>query len=496
LKEALSERSEEKPSSIARLLCGLVLVLAGISFRIVAAQGELWLDEIWSLRLTQQARSVIDIFLSLPIDNNHVLNSVWLYMLGTEQSAIIYRLVSLFASTYLLSLVLLRTRTLNFIQALSLLLLFSFSFPMIILGAEARGYAMAIPLLLSALYLIEDAIHQEPKRSRIVALWVVVILGTLAHASFIPAYFCLFIWSAIELCALRRFTDLAKLHAIPAACLSAWSFIFVSNINPPTGILRSHLEIFIETLSVSLGGPFLTPCQPTHNLLAVGLAGFILLLAIIEIIQEFRENNSYWLLLCLGTFGLPLLSIGFQTPRVIFLRYFTLNLVFLFFLLSSFQLRLWRASKTGKLLSLILLASFLFGSSRHLYHFWHYGRGDAQQVLSFLEINSDCAAPLSLSTDHQYRIGTILDYLQTDNCKLEYINNSNDPDQLPQWFIAHSVSPGCPPESEIPAQYVLRTVFPFAGLSGWSWYIYQHQPPSPLPLLLPSAHPQPDNISK
>ena len=55
-----------------------IIVSAGALVRIAAAQGELWLDEIWSYRLAHLAASPFAILTSLHNDNNHYLNTLYL----------------------------------------------------------------------------------------------------------------------------------------------------------------------------------------------------------------------------------------------------------------------------------------------------------------------------------------------------------------------------------------------------------------------------------
>src|SRR5436309_2671576 len=74
-----------------------VLVLLAAAVRVAAAGDDFWLDEIWSLRLAQGMRSPLDVFLTLRLDNNHHLNTLFLYLLGDQNDWRVYRLASLAA---------------------------------------------------------------------------------------------------------------------------------------------------------------------------------------------------------------------------------------------------------------------------------------------------------------------------------------------------------------------------------------------------------------
>ena len=51
----------------------------GFSLRFYCAANDLWTDEIWSLQLVQDLRSPAEVFWGISHDNNHYLNSLWLY---------------------------------------------------------------------------------------------------------------------------------------------------------------------------------------------------------------------------------------------------------------------------------------------------------------------------------------------------------------------------------------------------------------------------------
>jgi hypothetical protein len=60
----------------------------------LAARGDLWLDEIWSLYLLRNAKHLWDV-LSIQHDNNHILNSAWLFWTGPHGSSFSCRLLSI-----------------------------------------------------------------------------------------------------------------------------------------------------------------------------------------------------------------------------------------------------------------------------------------------------------------------------------------------------------------------------------------------------------------
>src|SRR5678815_3319816 len=71
-----------------------VVVLVGAVLRIWAARGELWLDEIWSFRVVHLLSGPAGILTGLHHDNNHHLNSLYLYFLPETTHWMLYRPVS------------------------------------------------------------------------------------------------------------------------------------------------------------------------------------------------------------------------------------------------------------------------------------------------------------------------------------------------------------------------------------------------------------------
>ena len=87
------EPTAKSGSSRAALLA-LGLFVIGLALRLAAGHNPLWLDEIWSVELARQASSVYEIFTRFRVDNNHLLNTLWLYSIGPADVWILYRLPS------------------------------------------------------------------------------------------------------------------------------------------------------------------------------------------------------------------------------------------------------------------------------------------------------------------------------------------------------------------------------------------------------------------
>ncbi len=86
-------------------LIAAAIILAATVVLALAATGELWLDEILSLQWAKEAASPLDLLRIYRHDNNHPINTLWLFLLGPERMPLTYRTLAVFSGS--LSLVLL-----------------------------------------------------------------------------------------------------------------------------------------------------------------------------------------------------------------------------------------------------------------------------------------------------------------------------------------------------------------------------------------------------
>jgi len=67
----------------------LMFLLLGLGFalRLPGMMHDLWLDEIWSITLIRKLSSPLGIFTEIRYDNNHWLNSLYLYFAMNTKNA-------------------------------------------------------------------------------------------------------------------------------------------------------------------------------------------------------------------------------------------------------------------------------------------------------------------------------------------------------------------------------------------------------------------------
>jgi hypothetical protein len=135
-----------------RIPIAVVVALAAL-VRLAATWNDLWLDEIWSLNLLGTLHSPAEIVTGLHHDNNHVLNSVFLYWLRPLGSDWLYRLPALSAHRDGRARAWVTSSTAPARRATSRALLARSCWacrPLIQYSSEARGYGMALAFGLGA----------------------------------------------------------------------------------------------------------------------------------------------------------------------------------------------------------------------------------------------------------------------------------------------------------------------------------------------------------
>jgi uncharacterized membrane protein len=170
------------------------ILLLGLTLRVAAAQGALWLDEAWSAVLAHEAGTPLGVFVQINHDNNHHLNSLWLQLVGLGAPPLLARTPAILAGTATIYVAALlgarRGQTAGLVTAL----LFAISPMLVTLGSEARGYAPMALALLVALRLADKWLAGESERSPATALALCFLLGALSQLTMIFGFCALAGW--------------------------------------------------------------------------------------------------------------------------------------------------------------------------------------------------------------------------------------------------------------------------------------------------------------
>ena len=165
----------------------VVIILLSVLLRLLACFDDLWLDEIWSLQLAGKASSCFEIITTLQHDNNHPLNTLWLFVAGQNAGSFIYRIPALLCGCLTVAYAGFRVWNKDQYEALIAWLLFGCSYFLIQYSSEARGYGPLMLCTLLSIDIFERLTVTRERRTQLL-FGVVTIVGMLAHASYFFVY--------------------------------------------------------------------------------------------------------------------------------------------------------------------------------------------------------------------------------------------------------------------------------------------------------------------
>jgi hypothetical protein len=483
-----------RPERAYALLLGL-LVAAFALLRLACARGDLWLDEIWSLRLVAQVRHPWEILTAIRHDNNHPLNSLYLYLVGPGAPAWAYRLLSVAAGSASVWLAADIGRR-QFARlhpdsdlpgaraaGLATAVLFGGSYLLVDYGSEARGYGPALAAALTAYWALLRA-DERPALWRavyIAACW----LALLAHAA---ACSILAAGAAASLAARfdaksacpGRWRDLASWHLPPLAGFAVYFFGYLrpmaigggsflgANRAPVAGVLG-------DAAAYALGLPGGWGGWPLAVSLAVLVAGSALVLI-------GRREPALAAGFATGVFLAPLPGALLARESVLYPRYFLLSAAGVLLLLGYLLGRLWLLGPKARAACLLLLAAFLAGNARPLGALATVGRGGYREALRYLFSHSP-GAQVSVSCDFSdFRNQMLIDYYGPGETPpgrtLFYVGAGRWRRPGPDWIFTERLDHEPPPPGRLydafGTAYQLERSFPHAPLSGWTWYLYRN----------------------
>lgn len=226
------------------LVC--LVVALGLALRIAAARGGLWLDEAWSLELVRAAGSPLGVLLHVNHDNNHLLNGLWLQLLGDAAPPLLQRAPSIVAGTMSIGVAAALFRPQGKIAALIAAMLFAVSPIFVTMGSEARGYATMTLALLIAILLVDRWLAGDRGAPIRRGLALCFLFGALSHLTMLFGCLALIGWVYAALWhrsgPLSAARETAGLFAGPAVALAAvFALVLGAAWASPTGF---HIGIY------------------------------------------------------------------------------------------------------------------------------------------------------------------------------------------------------------------------------------------------------------
>ncbi len=362
------------------------LTAAGFVLRLFAARGDLWLDEIWSIQNLQHIRNVGDIFWGISDDNNHLLNSLWLWVVGPDAPPIVVRLEAIVLGTCTVPLAARLCARRGAVAALAGAALVAFSDLFVHYGSEARGYAGLILMIFVAAEALERFLeHPQNHRSRM-AFGAAVALGALFHLTMLIAAFTLIVatlgrvWRRDR--SPRHVARAAIDLGIPAVLGAAPALGFLL-----AGVLNTHkiqLGVQVPFTLARLGHGITTVFAAIFGLpygLPLWLGAAIALALTVSAIFLLAPERRILPLACLLL--PPALASLLQLPNVHIARFHLVASVGLVVLFAEAMGKLWSLRHPRLVLAIGFLVAL--GNGRNVAQLLVLGRGDYQAVVARME---------------------------------------------------------------------------------------------------------------
>lgn len=311
------------------------VVLLGLTLRVAAAQGGLWLDEAWSAELAHQARTPLGVFLNINHDNNHHLNSLWLLLVGYDAAPVLQRGLSIATGTtaIVVAAAIFAQRSKG--MALVAALLFAVSPMVVTMGSEARGYAPMSLALLVAVLLVSHWLSDAPLDRTRQRLALCFALGALSQLTMVFGCVALIGWAFLSegartspvtaakltfgLFAPALIALLAVLAVIAGAALASPTGFQFGSYAPFTVLLFLHAQI--EMVGYTIGWP----------IVSLWLLPIVLVVVLLAHRGGARLTPFYWLAIVAFPLALAILHAG----NVGHPRYYLLAAIALLLLLAE-----------------------------------------------------------------------------------------------------------------------------------------------------------------
>lgn len=461
----------------------LAATLLGFALRAVAAGGDLGLDEVWSLRLVARVPSFGGVFWGLSHDNNHVLNSAWLYLLGQDAPVWAYRLPAVVMGTLTVP-ALARLCGRSNPAAGPLAAVFgAVALPMVDFGSEARGYAGLVLATVLAVDAAGRAVEATLAGDRAACrreawrLGAAVGLGLLSHLTMAYAAAVLGVATLIRLKIHRdrlRALRAAFRIGLPAVLLALPAIGFVlAGIAVRGAFTIGDIDPFtLGKLVTGFGGMALLAVGLPETLPAgLGGAGALALL----VVAARNRLASPWALAvgAAALMALPLAVAALRLPNVVYPRYFSVCALALLVLMAETLGTLWSRGDEHRRAVLLAALATVAGSLVLDAMAIRDGRSGATGTLALMRAEG---AP-TYATDHPFLTAMLLE----DAARRDGGRPAEEADacRAPDWFIAVGVvdrrdegsATFGPPACR--ATYGLRRTYDASPLSGTPWTLYR-----------------------
>jgi hypothetical protein len=456
-------------SNTSLLLLLALVVLAAIP-RIVATHNDLWLDEIVSVQKVRTLASPWEIFTSIHRDNNHHLNSLYLYLVRNTSYDPTFRYFSVLCGVLTVLAGYWTVFPRGKRTALLFATLLACSYPLIHFSSEARGYSA---MILGSVVALGSALRwmEKPSIAMELLYGVAISFALLSHLTV-----CL-VWGSLAVGMLlsaliqnNRRTGLLRLTAMNLLPLTVLLFLYFEDLRHMQALSGPSMSLvhgLSRMTALSVGWPL------KDDISAIAISVLLLVLIIREVWRRRSNGDSLVLLLVMLTpIGCALtLRSSFFVPR-----YFLFTVPFLYFGLALLLDNL-SAVRFGKFIVPVLIAFFLIGQSFLYANFLKVGRGQITTALRVLKAAETPNPTVSITSNQDFRGSVECRYFQdgVPGKKILYLVSSELGNITPDWFVIHREGyqpPGPPQFVLLGTTWYRAGYFGASELSGQAWTVY------------------------
>lgn len=454
---------------------GLVL-LVGLVLRLISFQGDLWLDEVKSIELAASARSLFQLLFELKLDNNHPLNTIYLWATQPE-TAQAARMASLIWSLGALGLAYYFTAQVDKRAAPAALLLHAVCYPIVLLTVEARGYGGAMFFSLAGLVLLRHSIIDSRAGSGMLSA-LCLLIAVLFHgtAVFMAAGAAAWVGAHYFLRRSRPSLLITLAFGSTGLLAAAYCVLVYMGQHVAGGMYLTPTELLMNSASLVLGGPLWDSYYASGTLPTV-IYALVLGSIVVFCFPSFRRRMpEEAALVAVAAFFAPAALIAVLTPDTLFERYFLLPMVLLHHFIAIELTAAHRRGGLGRACSLAVATMCFLGNAAWSYRLLEFGRGEYTQAFDAIAVERE-AEQFEVTGDFDARIEPMVTFYRPD---WSYIGSEERSSTQPRWLLKHFHYPLPGPEEAVLVgsdSYSFRRRFEFSGLSGFGIDLYRRSNP-------------------
>ncbi len=472
------------------LLVAVLVVVSGV-VRVMAARGDLWLDEIWSLENLARFMAHATFFERFGVvlhDNTHPLNTLWAVVVGPRAEPIAYRALAIVSGMIAVAAAAAIGARRSVLEGAAAAAMVAFSYPMVHYASEARGYAPAVAAALVAAYLLDSG-FERPSPGRIAAFVVVCLLGLASHLSFLAVLVGLGVWAVVEFWQRSRSVGFAlsrtaalfgvQLAVVVAVAIVAWNRATIGGAATAVAAGDSYDRLMRLMFGLDIYGEG-SATRGVGLVLAIASLG--------PIWHLYRRRDGFWIFLLMAVVVLPFGIVladqvvpALGTTAAVWPRYFLVLAVFIAFPAARCLVLLTEHGRRGRIAATAAMALFLYGQFVLIDTFLGDQRGRYADALA--HIASAAAGPVRVSGEPEFAVGIVVKHYAARmglSDRIEFVVSGRGGARPAEWHIVNLFDGNPAPTAVLSrtgadsdAAYRLSAIYRKWGLSGADWAVYR-----------------------